>query len=100
MFCINDKVGTGAPHKFLNLGPQLPCYATGLNWSVSCIYPHILFPPLPPLVGIIMKYLMKPKPYLCLITCLLQRCCSMHVLNNGSGIIIITRMNQYLACVV
>src|SRR6218665_1360442 len=35
MFCINHKEGRG-PHKCLNLGPQLPCYATGsLSYTLN-----------------------------------------------------------------
>jgi len=37
MLCIDAKEGRG-PHKYLNLGPQLPCYATGRvvwTWGIN-----------------------------------------------------------------
>src|SRR6218665_2625107 len=33
----------GAPNKFLNLGPQLPCYATAFPHNFRCFSPFPLF---------------------------------------------------------
>ena len=60
MFCINDKERK-APHKFLNLSPQLPCYATGCVYVCFHVCMHCVY------VSVFTK--MYVRMYVCMNIC-------------------------------